>query len=84
VTGNVVILPVWKKGASVEEWFYDLAMLARTHPERFQRVVLIYEEKLPDDGSTRCDYYSHGLTTTEMMGLIEIGKFRVWNEATGN
>jgi hypothetical protein len=49
MTENVLILPVWKKGATAEEWFYDLALLARTHPERFSRMVLIYEE-ISEDG----------------------------------
>lgn len=76
---NILILPVWKKGASAEEWFYDMAMLARTHPDRFSRMVIIYEEMSKDGESSRNDYYCHGVNTTELMGLIEIGKQRVWD-----
>lgn len=77
---NVLILPVWKKGASSEEWFYDLAVLARKYPERFTRMVLIYEEVSADGEATRSNYYCHGVNTTELFGLIEIGKQKVWEQ----
>lgn len=81
MSDNVLILPVWKKGASAEEWFYDMAMLARKHPERFTRMVLIYEEMSADKASSMCGYYPHGVTTAELFGLIEIGKHKIY-EAT--
>lgn len=75
---NVLILPVWKEGSSPEEWLYELAMLARRNPGRFQRMVLIYEEVSPDGKYSQNDYYSHGVSSTELMGLIEIGKMKAW------
>lgn len=75
---NVLILPVWKKDASAEEWFYDMAMLARKHPERFKRCVLVYEEMSADNASSLTDYYPHGCSTTEVMGILELGKMRVY------
>ncbi len=77
---NVLILPVWKKDATAEEWFYDLAMLARKHSGRFGRMVLIYEEMSEDRSSSMCSYYSHGLTTTELFGLIEIAKQKIYEQ----
>jgi hypothetical protein len=76
---NILILPVWKTDASAEEWLYELALLARKHPDRFSRMVLIYEEMSPDRQASRTNYYSHGLNTSELVGLIEIGKQMVWD-----
>lgn len=79
---NVLILPVWKKESSVEEWFYELAMLARKHPERFKRVAMVYEEVSEDKKFCSTDYYAHGCTTTELLGMLEYGKHKVIERVT--
>jgi hypothetical protein len=70
---NLRILPVWKKGATAEDWFHDMAVIARKFPKRFNRMVLVYQEDLPDDRA-RNAYYCHNVDTTEAVGLIELGK----------
>lgn len=37
---NVVGLPRWKKGATAEERFLELAQMAREDPDRFEHVVV--------------------------------------------
>jgi hypothetical protein len=73
---NLTILPVWKKGASAEEFFHDMAMIARKYPHRFEKMALVYAETLAN-GNTQTSYYQHGCNTTELVGLLEIGKVQV-------
>lgn len=75
---NIDYLPVWKKDATPEERFLELAMIARKYPDRFRAFVVIYQESLrPDDCGARfeigCNTY--GVDTRGALGLIEIGKF---------
>lgn len=73
---NVALLPVWKKDATAEEWFYEMAMLARQYPERFKRAVIVYDEEKPN-GNTLTRYACRNTSTTELLGLLEIGKQEV-------
>lgn len=70
---NLAILPVWKKGASAEDWFYDMAVQARVHPERFNKMVLAYQEEA-GPGRTTSSYYCHNAQTTELLGMLELAK----------
>ena len=71
---NIDYLPIWKKNATPEEKFMELALIARKHPERFDKLVVIWQEAI--DESTRTDYTSNrDLTTT--LGLLELGKFEM-------
>ena len=79
---NVEYLPVWKAGATAEERFSELAILARLKPERFNAMIVIYEEELPiQDGeknpSTMCRYVTNGTNCTRALGLIESGKYKL-------
>lgn len=76
---NVEYLPIWKSEATAEERFNELAMIARKHPERFKRVVVIFEEQLPlESGRTYPDtitrYVTTGCCATMALGVIEAGK----------
>lgn len=69
---NVIMLPVWHKGGAAE-WFREMAVIADLNPERFNKVVLCYEEAL-ENGRNLNDYYCHNVTTTEMLGILELSK----------
>ena len=78
-TDNVEYLPIWKKGATAEEHLLELAMIARKHPERFSKVIIIYHEQI-DDREPRVShtrYTTHGCDTTQAVGLIELGKLQL-------
>lgn len=79
MTDNVDYLPVWKKNASPEERLLEVAAIARKHPERFSKMAIIYQEDTGDGTKTR---YTCGvdITTTELVGLIELGKLEVMRE----
>lgn len=73
---NVTFLPKWKHGSTIEEWFFEIAMIARKYPERFAKVAVIYEEKLAN-GNTVVRTASKGATTNELLGIVEIGKLDI-------
>lgn len=80
--GNLDYLPIWKKGATPEERFLELAVMARVRPERFKRVFVAYQEDVEQpagDISPRiCTRYaSNGMNTTECLGVIELAKLEI-------
>lgn len=82
MTATVDYLPIWKKGATPEERFQELAMMARKHPERFTRMVLVYEGDLPlKPGETyphtEVRYATLGMSNTQALGLLEVGKDKI-------
>lgn len=73
---NVDYLDVWKKNASAEDRFLEMAMIARKHPERFGKIAIVYEETLAN-GCTVLRQISNGCNTNELVGILEIGKLKV-------
>jgi hypothetical protein len=70
---NVDYLPIWKKGSTPEEFFLEVAMVARKKPMQFDKVVVVYQELLPN-GNAKANYYCRNVSTTEAIGLLELGK----------
>lgn len=73
---NVDYLPIWKKGSTAEEFLRELAMIARKHPERFWKIVLVSQETLAS-GNTKVQYFTKEVSTTESLGLLELGKMEI-------
>lgn len=76
VPDNLEYLPIWKKGSTAEEFLLELAMIARKHPERFEKVVLVSQETLPT-GQTKVDYFTRQVSTMEALGVLELGKMEI-------
>lgn len=74
---NVEYLPVWKANATAEERLLELAMMARKHPERFAKFVLVYQEATADD-ATVTRYAGINTTTTELLGLLRQAEHEVF------
>lgn len=75
---KIAYLPIWKSKASAAERFYELYMLAKEHPERFVKVAVVYQEKLPREGNwTQIRQISSGCNTDELIGILEQGKLEV-------
>lgn len=72
MTAKIDFLPIWKKNATREERLFELAAIARKNPERFKRFVILYEETMPN-GNTRLRHFAENCTTTEAVGLCQIG-----------
>ena len=68
---NVDFLPIWKKGSTAEEWLFELAAVARKYPERWARVVVVFE-KLNEAGQPiECRFLSRNIATNqEIIGAL--------------
>lgn len=73
---NVEYLPIWKNGATAEERLMELALVARKHPEYFDKMVVIYQEDQADK-RTVTRYASNGCTTTELFGLLTMAEWEI-------
>ena len=81
MTASINYLPIWKKNATAEERFLEIAAIARKHPERFNKILVVYEEELPDKNTvTHCA--CHNASTTELLGLLELGKYEIMKVVT--
>lgn len=81
--GNVDYLPIWKKGSTAEEWLLELAMMARVHPDWFAKAVVVYESEITKNNTSRTRYQCRATTTTELLGLLELGKEEVHIQTRG-
>jgi hypothetical protein len=73
VSNNVEYLPIWKNNATAAERFDELAMIARKHPERFAKMVVVYIEVKEESTCTR--QISAGCTTHEQIGVLAAAQF---------
>ncbi len=80
MSDNVSTLPIWKKGASAFERLSELALLAREHPERFEKWGIVYIETLPS-GNIKYRTMHNSSSLCEVIGLFEIGKRDVLEES---
>lgn len=73
---NISYLPIWKDGATPAERFSEFEAMARKRPERFGKIVVLYEETLAD-GRTVLRRFSDHCTTNELIGLLGIAKVEI-------
>jgi hypothetical protein len=84
MTATISTLPVWKAGASAAEWLEELAAMAREHPERWNRIVVIFEQ-MTDDGlphKTRQYSFNHP-HNTGIIGSLEVAQLELWEFMKG-
>ena len=74
---NISYLPVWKKDSTPEEFLQEVALIARKYPDRFTRIGIAFDETLPN-GNTVTHYHCYNVSTTELIGLFECAKMRVY------
>jgi len=80
--GSVEYLPVWKKDATAEERFLELAQMARQEPERFEKVIIGWVgTRNGKPGAS--NYVTVGCNAIEALGLAELTRRNVedWNLA---
>lgn len=73
---NISHLPIWKDGATPAERFSEFEAMARQYPDRFGKIVVLYEETLAD-GRTILRRFSDHCTTNELIGLLGIAKVEI-------
>ena len=80
MTGNISILPVWKKGATAYERLSELTLLAQDHPERFESFVLVYRE-VAEDETWKIRTMEFGGRLDIYLGLLDLGKDRIMKDS---
>ena len=65
-------LPVWKKGASVHERLYELAEMARKHPERFDKWLIAYQELRPNGNTLARVLFGDTTMTSDAIALLAV------------
>lgn len=76
---NVDYLPIWKAGATAAERLSELSFIARKYPDKFNKVAVIYQEKLAGN-RTVTRVLSFGCTTNELLGIIDQGRVQVYKD----
>lgn len=78
MTASIATLPVWKKNTSAAEWLEELAAMAREHPERWERCVVVHVE-LKNDMPWKTRNYSRNIVTnSEILSTLETAKLETW------
>lgn len=79
MTASIDYLPIWKKDAPVHERLYELAEVARKHPERFQKWVIVYCQ---DDETGLFTRYlnGEGTRTLDCLAVLQAGTQKIWSD----
>lgn len=79
MNASIDYLPIWKKNAPAHERLMELAEIARKHPDRFRKWVLVYCEDNDQRFKTR---YMQGeeTRTSDCLAVLEAGKITIWND----
>ena len=81
IPSNVHTLPMWKAGATAEEFLLELAVMARVQPELFAKLVVIRVSETED----RIETYSRGCEgTITRQGILHLAAWNEANEALGD
>lgn len=79
MTASIDILPIWKKDAPAHERLYELAEIARKHPDRFDKWVLVYCED--NDKRFKTRWMSGEQTrTSDCFAVLQAGLMTIWND----
>ena len=80
-TSNVEYLPIWKAEATAEERLLELAMIARKHPERFAKLMVVYSEALRGKLGPKCEMIREILDAGADVGYRILGEYATDAEA---
>lgn len=80
---SVSYLPHWKQGATAEERLFELMQIAQKHPERFDSMIVVYNEQLPNN-RFRVRYITSGKEgSMHFLGLLELAKTKLYEWISG-
>lgn len=86
MTASISTLPIWKKDSTPTEWLSELAAMALENPERFSKVIVIYEEETirgEVEGSI-VRWACHNIdTNTGILGLMVSAQLELFDEMKG-
>jgi hypothetical protein len=72
-------LPVWKRGATPGERLREVALIADKHPERFEKMVIVYTQNTEKGIYTRMAF-GDATRTSDALGLLAMGQHRLWHD----
>lgn len=81
MTASIDILPIWKKDAPTHERLYELAEVARKHPDRFDKWVIVYCEDNEQRFKTR---YMNGekTRTSDCLAVLTAGIQTIYEDTS--
>jgi hypothetical protein len=77
MTATIDYLPIWKRDAPAHERLYELAEIARKHPEHFAKWVIVYCEYDDQRFKTRT-VEGTGTRTSDALGVLTAGIQHIW------
>lgn len=84
MTASIDYLPIWKKDSTPAEWLQEIAAVAMKYPERFGRVVIIFEESNKEGQGIKWRNLSRNCATnTDILGIIETSKLELFEYMKG-
>ncbi len=84
MSASVHTLPVWKRGATPAEWLQELAAMALANPERFGRIVVVYEEMHAEGYAVKLRDLSYGHPhNSGIIATLEQAKLRTYDIIRG-
>lgn len=83
MSASISTLPVWKKDATPAEWLQEMAAMALVNPERFAKIVVVYEEDTTM-GKSQTRWQQKGYTdNTTILGTLECAKLELFEYMKG-
>ena len=80
MTATLATLPIWKKDATPADWLQEVAAIALVYPERFSRIIVVYEQNNPEAQPICTRMQSYGFPhNTDIMGALETAKCELWD-----
>lgn len=84
MTASISTLPVWKKNGTAAEFLQEVAGLALERPERFSRVVVIFEKVNEDGQPIETRHHCKGIkSNTDLICTLETTKLEVFEFMKG-
>ena len=69
---SITPFPKWKRGATREENFYELAHMARDNPDKFSAVVVIYMQRCEGGAVEVNEYIAGTVSALEAAGMCAL------------
>ena len=84
MSASIHTIDVWKKNSTAAEWLGELASMALANPEKWARVVVIFEKVNADGAPIETRQFAHGIAhNTDIMGTIETAKLELFEHMKG-
>lgn len=84
MSASVSCLPVWKKDSTPAEWLQEVAAIAMATPERFSRILVLYEEFDREGDPVKTRQQSYNIqANSQILGILEYAKLETFEYMKG-